>query len=103
MHNGELSSKAVKLRQWAEGARLSMHVLDTCWFVKKPGWKNREKGGKRKGELEKEGKRARKRQGLVVLGSGEENPRVLFGDADQESETRMSKNALRTGRRQAVE
>ncbi|GFW18565.1 hypothetical protein TNCV_1222261 [Trichonephila clavipes] len=34
---------------------------------------------------------------------GEENPRVLFGDADQESETRMSKNALRTGRRQAVE
>ncbi|GFV95594.1 retrovirus-related Pol polyprotein from transposon 297 [Trichonephila clavipes] len=57
----------------------------------------------RKRELEKEGKRARKRQGLVVLGSGEENPRVLFGDADQESETRMSKNALRTGRRQAVE
>ncbi|GFS64698.1 hypothetical protein TNCV_4684931 [Trichonephila clavipes] len=28
---------------------------------------------------------------------------VLLGDADQESETRMSKNALRTGRRQAVE
>ncbi|GFW60922.1 hypothetical protein TNCV_4871331 [Trichonephila clavipes] len=59
--------------------------------------------GKRKREREKEGKRARKRQGLVVLGSGEENPRVLLGDADQESETRMSKNALRTGRRQAVE
>ncbi|GFT58087.1 hypothetical protein TNCV_722661 [Trichonephila clavipes] len=58
---------------------------------------------KRKREREKEGKRARKRQGLVVLGSGEENPRVLLGDADQESETRMSKNALRTGRRQAVE
>ncbi|GFW26269.1 hypothetical protein TNCV_4423161 [Trichonephila clavipes] len=54
-------------------------------------------------EREKEGKRARKRQGLVVLGSGEENPRVLLGDADQESETRMRKNALRTGRRQAVE
>ncbi|GFT47728.1 hypothetical protein TNCV_1717401 [Trichonephila clavipes] len=67
------------------------------------GWKNREKG-KRKREREKEGKRARKRQGLVVLGSGEENPRVfLLGDADEESETRMSKNALRTGRRQAVE
>ncbi|GFT90357.1 hypothetical protein TNCV_193501 [Trichonephila clavipes] len=57
----------------------------------------------RKREREKEGKRARKRQGLVVLGSGEENPRVLLGDADQESETRMSKNALVTGRRQAVE
>ncbi|GFW97919.1 hypothetical protein TNCV_2599581 [Trichonephila clavipes] len=66
------------------------------------GWKNREKR-KRKREREKEGKRARKRQGLVVLGSGEENPRVLLGDADQESEARMSKNALRTGRRQAVE
>ncbi|GFW43757.1 hypothetical protein TNCV_4771061 [Trichonephila clavipes] len=58
---------------------------------------------KRKREREKGGKRAGKRQGLVVLGSGEENPRVLLGDADQESETRMSKNALRTGRRQAVE
>ncbi|GFW34886.1 chorion peroxidase [Trichonephila clavipes] len=57
----------------------------------------------RKRERETEGKRARKRQGLVVLGSGEENPRVLFGDADQESESRMSKNALRTGRRQVVE
>ncbi|GFX75525.1 hypothetical protein TNCV_4714321 [Trichonephila clavipes] len=64
-----------------------------------------EKPGERreKREREKEGKRARKRQGLVFLGSGEENPRVLLGDADQESETRMSKNALRTGRRQAVE
>ncbi|GFS57132.1 hypothetical protein TNCV_4238951 [Trichonephila clavipes] len=58
---------------------------------------------KRKREREKEGKRTWKRQGLVVLGSGEENPRVLLGDADQESEARMSKNALRTGRRQAVE
>ncbi|GFU53028.1 transposable element Tcb1 transposase [Trichonephila clavipes] len=61
----------------------------------------RKEEGKR--EREKEGKRARKRQGLVVLGSREENPRVLLGDADQESETRMSKNALWTGRRQAVE
>ncbi|GFX76395.1 retrovirus-related Pol polyprotein from transposon 297 [Trichonephila clavipes] len=60
-----------------------------------------EETGKR--EREKEGKRARKRQGLVVLGSREENPRVLLGDADQESEARMSKNALRTGWRQAVE
>ncbi|GFU53031.1 retrovirus-related Pol polyprotein from transposon 297 [Trichonephila clavipes] len=65
---------------------------------------NREKGGrKERNEKKKEKKRARKRQGLVVLGSREENPRVLLGDADQESETRMSKNVLRTGRRQAVE
>ncbi|GFT79126.1 hypothetical protein TNCV_3094791 [Trichonephila clavipes] len=63
-----------------------------------------EKPGERKKRTRKRRKRARKRQGLVVLGSGEEeNPRVLIGDADQESETRMSKNALRTGRRQAVE
>ncbi|GFW72986.1 hypothetical protein TNCV_831091 [Trichonephila clavipes] len=36
-------------------------------------------------------------------GEREENPRVLIRDAVQESKTRMSKNALRTGRRQAVE
>ncbi|GFW58575.1 transposable element Tcb2 transposase [Trichonephila clavipes] len=39
--------------------------------------------------------RFRKRRG--------ESQSFLLGDADQESETRMSKNALRTGRRQAVE
>ncbi|GFX16312.1 uncharacterized protein TNCV_4705641 [Trichonephila clavipes] len=32
-----------------------------------------------------------------------ESQSFLLGDADEESETRMSKNALRTGRRQAVE
>ncbi|GFT92851.1 hypothetical protein TNCV_740201 [Trichonephila clavipes] len=37
IHNGELSSKAVKRRQCAEGDRPSEHVSDTCWFVKKPG------------------------------------------------------------------
>ncbi|GFY15937.1 hypothetical protein TNCV_1285821 [Trichonephila clavipes] len=58
---------------------------------------------KKKREREKEEKRARKREGLIVGGRGEENPRVLLGDADQESGTRMRKNALRTGRRQAVE
>ncbi|GFT43393.1 hypothetical protein TNCV_4775221 [Trichonephila clavipes] len=66
-----------------------------------------EKTGKRKKEKDKRTrkrkKRARKRGGLVVLGSGEENPRVLFRDADQESKTRMRNNALRTGPRQAVE
>ncbi|GFU44596.1 hypothetical protein TNCV_1506981 [Trichonephila clavipes] len=36
-------------------------------------------------------------------GEREENPRVLIRVAVQESKTRMSKNALRTGRRQAVE
>ncbi|GFV97752.1 hypothetical protein TNCV_2313371 [Trichonephila clavipes] len=74
-------------------------MSDTCWFVKKPGWKNR---GKKEGEREKE-KKSSKRRGLVVLGSGEENPRDLFRDADQESKTRMRNNALRTGPRQAVE
>ncbi|GFS63981.1 retrovirus-related Pol polyprotein from transposon 297 [Trichonephila clavipes] len=55
---------------------------------------------RKEGEREKE---SSKRRGLVVLGSGEENPRVLFRDADQESKTRMRNNALRTGPRQAVE
>ncbi|GFW11342.1 uncharacterized protein TNCV_3808621 [Trichonephila clavipes] len=62
-----------------------------------------ERTGEKKREREKEEKRARKREGLIVGGRGEENPRVLLGDADQESEMRMRKNALRTGRRQAVE
>ncbi|GFS53288.1 hypothetical protein TNCV_3844951 [Trichonephila clavipes] len=50
--------------------------------------------------VEKKKERTRR---LIVGGRGEENPRVLLGDADQESETRMRKNALRTGRRQAEE
>ncbi|GFS76318.1 hypothetical protein TNCV_4668421 [Trichonephila clavipes] len=62
-----------------------------------------EETGRKKKRTRKRRKRAGKRQGLVVLGSVEENPRVLFGDADQESEMRMRKNALRSGRRQAVE
>ncbi|GFW92663.1 hypothetical protein TNCV_519791 [Trichonephila clavipes] len=57
--------------------------------------------GKRK-ENEKKKERSSKRRGLVVLGSGEENPAVLFRDADQGSKTRIRKNALRTGSRQAV-
>ncbi|GFV74673.1 hypothetical protein TNCV_1178101 [Trichonephila clavipes] len=60
----------------------------------------KKRGGDPKGEVEK---RARKRRGLVVLGSGEEIPRWLFRDADKESKTRMRNNALRTGPRQAVE
>ncbi|GFY30062.1 hypothetical protein TNCV_4073751 [Trichonephila clavipes] len=104
IHNGELSSKAVKRRQWAEGVRPAEHVSDTCWFVKKPGGGNQEKRGEKKEKrTRKRKKRARKRRGLVVLGSGEENHRILFRDADQESKTRMRNNALRTGPRQAVE
>ncbi|GFW75129.1 adhesion G-protein coupled receptor G4 [Trichonephila clavipes] len=64
------------------------------------GWKNRER--KKENEKKKE-KELEKDKGWWFLGSGEENPRVLLGDADEESETRMSKNALRTGRRQAVD
>ncbi|GFV92462.1 hypothetical protein TNCV_3950721 [Trichonephila clavipes] len=61
-------------------------------------------GRKKKGRrTRKREENSSKRQGLVVLGSGEENPRVLFCDADQESKTRMRNNALRTGPRQAVE
>ncbi|GFU51193.1 uncharacterized protein TNCV_966811 [Trichonephila clavipes] len=62
----------------------------------------RRKGEKRK-ENEKKKEKSSKRRGLVVLGSGEENPRVLFCDADQESKMRMRNNALRTGPRQAVD
>ncbi|GFX93073.1 uncharacterized protein TNCV_140171 [Trichonephila clavipes] len=62
------------------------------------------KGGRERkdGEREKE-KRSSKRRGRVLLGSGGENPEVLFRDADNASKTRVRKNALRTGPRQAVE
>ncbi|GFU52147.1 hypothetical protein TNCV_774891 [Trichonephila clavipes] len=101
LHNGELSSKAVKRRQWAGGGSAVGVCVGHLLVCEETGLENREKG-KRKREREKEEKELGKRQGLVILGSGE-NPIVLLGDADQESETRMSKNALRTGRRQAVE
>ncbi|GFU65229.1 hypothetical protein TNCV_2134341 [Trichonephila clavipes] len=57
------------------------------------GWKNREKRKKKEGEREKEKKNS-KRRGLVVLGSGEENPRDLFRDADQESQNANEKQRL---------
>ncbi|GFW92332.1 hypothetical protein TNCV_3588541 [Trichonephila clavipes] len=57
------------------------------------GWNNREKEKK---ELEKtRAGRFRKRRG--------ESRSFLFRDADQESKTRIRKNALRTGPRQAVD
>ncbi|GFW98989.1 hypothetical protein TNCV_1782081 [Trichonephila clavipes] len=64
--------------------------------------KKEKRGGDPKGEVEEKSSektradRLRKRR-------GESQSFFLLGDADQESETRMSKNALRTGRRQAVE
>ncbi|GFT48397.1 hypothetical protein TNCV_4709291 [Trichonephila clavipes] len=63
--------------------------------------KKEKRGGDPKGEVgeksseKRRADRLRKRRG--------ESQSFLLGDADQESETRMSKNALRTGRRQAVE
>ncbi|GFX93074.1 hypothetical protein TNCV_140181 [Trichonephila clavipes] len=57
---------------------------------------------RKEGEREKE-KRSSKRRGWVLLGSGGENPEVLFRDADNASKTRIRKNALWTGPRQAVE
>ncbi|GFW19894.1 hypothetical protein TNCV_3561971 [Trichonephila clavipes] len=86
IHNGELSSKAVKRRQWAEEARPSVHVSDTCWFVKKPGWKNREKKERRKREREKEGKRARKktRAGRFRKRRGESQSFVLTRNPKRE-------------------
>ncbi|GFW43831.1 retrovirus-related Pol polyprotein from transposon 297 [Trichonephila clavipes] len=67
------------------------------------GLEKRVEKKEKEGEREKEEKESSKRRGLVVLGNGEENPRVLFRDADQESKTRMRNNALQTGPRQAVE
>ncbi|GFX42987.1 retrovirus-related Pol polyprotein from transposon 297 [Trichonephila clavipes] len=58
---------------------------------------------KKKKETKGKGKSSEERRGRVVLGSGEENPGVLVRDANQESEMRIRKNALRTGPREAVE
>ncbi|GFT36536.1 hypothetical protein TNCV_1344891 [Trichonephila clavipes] len=66
--------------------------------VGKTGRKKKEKENEKKKEKSSEKTRAirfRKRRG--------ESQSFLLSDADQESETRMSKNALRTGRRQAVD
>ncbi|GFT22863.1 hypothetical protein TNCV_1856911 [Trichonephila clavipes] len=78
-------------------------VVNTPLVFKRVLFQETGRPEKKKSEREKEEKRARKREGLIVGVRGEENPRVLLGDADQEPETRMRKNALRTGRRQAVE
>ncbi|GFX56123.1 uncharacterized protein TNCV_3062091 [Trichonephila clavipes] len=59
------------------------------------GKKERTRKRRKKSSEKTRAGRFRKRRG--------ESQSFLLGDADQESETRMSKNALRTGRRQAVE
>ncbi|GFW22048.1 hypothetical protein TNCV_504661, partial [Trichonephila clavipes] len=63
-----------------------------------------EKQGERKKKTRKRRKKSskKKRAGRFRKRRGESQS-FLLGDADEESETRMSKNALRTGRRQAVE
>ncbi|GFW84672.1 retrovirus-related Pol polyprotein from transposon 297 [Trichonephila clavipes] len=66
-----------------------------------------EKPGERRKKKERTRKRSKKssektRAGRFRKRRGESQS-FLLGDADQESEARMSKNALRTGRRQAVE
>ncbi|GFU22088.1 uncharacterized protein TNCV_4300691 [Trichonephila clavipes] len=60
---------------------------------------------KRSGETERrEKERAQKRRGLIVFGKRrKEDVGVLDQNADQESCTRIRKNALRTVPRKAVE
>ncbi|GFX24207.1 hypothetical protein TNCV_3869691 [Trichonephila clavipes] len=93
-------------------ARVCFGVGQVCPDVDKELWRLGPDGSesearldrRKKREREKEEKRAGKREGLVVLRKRRgESQSFLLGDADQESETEWSKNALRTGRRQAVE
>ncbi|GFV50053.1 hypothetical protein TNCV_2354381 [Trichonephila clavipes] len=87
--------------RWRDG-QVCPDVYKELWRLG-PDSSGDKKTEKKRANEKKKRKRARKTEGLIVGGRGEENPRVLLGDADQESETRMRKNALRTGRRQAVE
>ncbi|GFT36529.1 retrovirus-related Pol polyprotein from transposon 297 [Trichonephila clavipes] len=103
LHNGELSSKAIKRRQWAVGgsavgACVGRLLVCEETGLEKPGERKKKKRTRKRRKKSSEKTRAirfRKRRG--------ESQSFLLGDADQESETRMSKNALRTGQRQAVE
>ncbi|GFU88443.1 hypothetical protein TNCV_3353831 [Trichonephila clavipes] len=79
-----------------------------CPDVDKELWRLGPDGSGEKGQEEKE-KEKKKEKELGKTRAGRfrkrrgESQSFLLGDADQKSETRMSKNALRTGRRQAVE
>ncbi|GFX89818.1 hypothetical protein TNCV_2246181 [Trichonephila clavipes] len=86
----------------SEGRVVNTPLVFKRVFSEDEGTRKRKKrGGDRKGEVgeksseKRRADRLRKRRG--------ESQSFLLVDADQKSETRMSKNALRTGRRQAVE
>ncbi|GFT18712.1 hypothetical protein TNCV_2277071 [Trichonephila clavipes] len=82
----------------SEGRVVNTPLVFKRGFFQETRGDRRKKRTSKRGEKSSEKKRAdrlRKRRG--------ESQSFLLGDADQESETRMSKNALRTGRRQAVE
>ncbi|GFX05771.1 hypothetical protein TNCV_5089611 [Trichonephila clavipes] len=82
-----------------ERVKTSEILLSETHLVGKTGREEKKKERTRKRRKKSSEKtragRFRKRRG--------ESQSFLLGDADEESETRMSKNALRTGRRQAVE
>ncbi|GFX07050.1 hypothetical protein TNCV_1556531 [Trichonephila clavipes] len=94
----QLSGKSTVEEIASEAADCGLtYAMDNC------PQRQLEKPGEAKEGERKKGEKSSKRRGLVVLGSGEDNPGVLFRDADQESKTRIRKNALRTVPRQAVE
>ncbi|GFV48901.1 hypothetical protein TNCV_1343101 [Trichonephila clavipes] len=66
-----------------------------------PVYPRLDKSGEERGRRKK--KRARKDEGGRFRKRRGESRSFLFRDADQECKTRIRKNALRTGRRQAVE
>ncbi|GFW78069.1 hypothetical protein TNCV_135391 [Trichonephila clavipes] len=67
------------------------------------GKTGRRKKKRKEGEREKEKKELEKTRAGHFRKRRGESQSFLFRDADQESKTRMRKNALRTGPRQAVE
>ncbi|GFS88407.1 hypothetical protein TNCV_1751391 [Trichonephila clavipes] len=77
------------------------HVRWTAPDVLK-GWKNREKKKGKDNEKKKKKELLKTRAGRFRKRRGESRS-FLFRDADQESKTRIRKNVLRTGPRQAVE
>ncbi|GFT32471.1 hypothetical protein TNCV_4484691 [Trichonephila clavipes] len=77
-------------------------------WARRLGYGDGRPGEKKKGKEEVTRKERSRNKGQEspgerTDGEREENPRVLIRDAVHESKTRMSKNALRSGRRQAVE
>ncbi|GFV35221.1 hypothetical protein TNCV_620171 [Trichonephila clavipes] len=85
----EIASEAVDCRLTYTMANCPQRRLE------KPGEGRKEGEKEKKGAQKDERCRFRKRRG--------ESRSFLFRDADQESKTRIRKNALRTGPRQAVE